>query len=238
MKPFTFARNLFKFFHRKRHSSYPRPSWHRPAWRFPAWRCPSWCKRPWSMHRLLVFLLLVSLACLPGCQTSLLPVRTVSGTKAVLIISDQEEPDRVYLIQEVRPGDQIQISWTHSIEKSTWMDTLIVSEDAQLYLEETRFQSFGAGMPFTTEGQVMLKDGYVIMSQLHRPMPSYRWVHSPLVGHTVRLNGQVILHPEAIPHNRLAELSIRHIPSGGSRQVRKIQPVWINTVEPLSHPSR
>lgn len=190
------------------------------------------------MHRLLFFLLLVSLAFLSGCQTSLLSAHTASGAKAVLIISDQEEPDRVYLIQEVRPGDQIQISWTHSIEKSTWMDTLIVSEDAQLYLEETRFQSFGAGMPFTTEGQVRLKDGYVIMSQLHRPMPAYRWVHSHLVGHTVRLNGQVILHPEAIPHHRLAELSIRKIPSGGLWEVRKVQPVWIKTVEPLRHPPR
>lgn len=109
-------------------------------------------------------------------------------------------------MEYVHPGDYIQISWTHSIEKSTWMDTLTVAEDGRLYLSETRFRSFGAGMPYNTEGTVTLQDGFIIMSGLKQLIPAYQWMHSHRVEHTVRLNGDVVVEPHDIPHHRPAEL--------------------------------
>lgn len=157
--------------------------------------------REWKRFLPLLFLLLIltATAGIVGCQQS-------RSNDVLLVLREQGRPEQIYWIETAHPGDVLQISWTHSIEKSTWMDTLTVTPDGRLVLTETRFRSFGAGMPYDTEGIVTYEDGFIVLQGLQQHIPAYQWVHSQFVQHTVRWNGKIVVQPENIPHHRGVEL--------------------------------
>ena len=156
--------------------------------------------REWKRFLPLLLLLFAGSVGIVGCQN------LHRSNDVLLVLREQGQPEQIYWIETVHPGDDIQISWTHSIEKSTWIDTLTVAPDGQLVLTETRFSSFGAGMPYDTEGTVTYEDGYIVLRGLQQRIHAYQWVHSQFVQHTVRWNGKVVVQPNDIPHHRRVEL--------------------------------
>lgn len=74
-------------------------------------------------------------------------------------------------------------------------------------LTETRFQSFGAGVP-NNKGKVSFKDGFVVMEDLNEKKDAYYWIHSQLAELTVYKNGKKLLLPGDVPHHHKVEMFI------------------------------
>lgn len=68
------------------------------------------------------------------------------------------------------PGDEWQISLTHSVEKTEWLDNFRVNGANDLTLTYTRFESLGWGYPYApSEGKLTrTADGKFIL-ELNRP---------------------------------------------------------------------
>lgn len=122
-------------------------------------------------------------------------------------MQDQENGTE-YLREKIKPGDEVIVHWRHSVEKTIWEEKLRVEKDKTFTLTETRFQSFGAGVPNEKEGKVSIKDGFVVMEDLNEKKPAYYWFHSQLAELTVYKNEKEILLPDGIPHHHKVEMTI------------------------------
>lgn len=69
-----------------------------------------------------------------------------------------EFEERTYFLME----DSFQLKWIHSVEKEEWIETYEMQED-ELYLSETRFKTFGAGVPSSAQ-ETQLENGFVKMN--------------------------------------------------------------------------
>lgn len=124
-----------------------------------------------------------------------------------LVIRDQET-NKEYIRLKVQVGDQLELAWIHSVELTPWIEVLEIVEDEQLMLIETRFQSYGAGVPYETEGNFLVRDGYTIMTDLDQLFTSYRWVHSHNAQFTLTKNGKYVFLADELPHHQRMEMFI------------------------------
>lgn len=65
----------------------------------------------------------------------------------------------------------LRIRWEHSVEKEDWEEVFIV-QDGKITLTETRFKTFGAGVPHNTGEDTYVQDGWVYMTGIHQPVGS------------------------------------------------------------------
>lgn len=124
-----------------------------------------------------------------------------------LVIFDQETGEE-YKRERVDPGDELVIEWEHSVEKTTWQEKLLIESNATFMLTETRFRSFGAGVPNGKNGSVTFEDGYVVMSELEERKQRYLWIHSQKAKFTIIKNEKNFLLPDEIPHHHKVEMII------------------------------
>lgn len=124
-----------------------------------------------------------------------------------LVIRDQET-NKEYIRLKVQVGDQLELAWIHSVELTPWIEVLEIVEDEHLMLIETRFQSYGAGVPYETEGNVLVRDGYTIMTDLDQLFTSYRWIHSHNAQFTLTKNGKYVFLADELPHHQRMEMFI------------------------------
>ncbi len=68
-----------------------------------------------------------------------------------------EFEDNTYYVN----SDHFDLSWIHSVEKEEWIESYNKQGD-QLLLTETKFKTFGAGVPSQADA-VSLEDGFVKM---------------------------------------------------------------------------
>ena len=126
----------------------------------------------------------------------------------VLIIRDQETK-QIYVSKSVEIEGVIETSWIHSVEKTPWHEKWRITESGEFSLIETRFQSFGAGVPHQTEGNVRIVDGYTVMTGDSQILPVYRWIHSQNAQFKLMYNDSTILATEAVPHHSKLEMFIK-----------------------------
>lgn len=124
-----------------------------------------------------------------------------------LVIRDQET-NKEYIRLKVQVGDQLELAWIHSVELTPWIEVLEIVEDEHLMLIETRFQSYGAGVPYETEGNFLVRDGYTIMTDIDQLFTSYRWVHSHNAQFTLTKNGKYVFLADELPHHQRMEMFI------------------------------
>lgn len=150
----------------------------------------------WGVLLFLCFVALLSvLVQLPPQQGHMLVVR-------------EQRTHNEFLRLNVNIGDHIELSWIHSVEKTPWLEILEVTQDKQLVLRETRFQSFGAGVPYSSEGDVYVENGYTVMTGLDQIFQRYQWIHSQEAKFRLKLNGKQIMEPEKIPHHLAVEMFV------------------------------
>jgi len=77
--------------------------------------------------------------------------------KALTILNGGQKVYALYLKEQ-----SFSIQWTHSVEKEDWIEYFNIRDDV-LYLESTKFKTFGAGVPSQSEHPAVLKDGWVHM---------------------------------------------------------------------------
>ena len=80
-------------------------------------------------------------------------------------------PDGSFYLED----DTFEIGWIHSVEKEPWYETYTV-KDQQLYLETTRFKTFGAGTP--SDGEIIPSDDGYIHMRINRKIEAIDFVVS------------------------------------------------------------
>ncbi|OIJ08174.1 hypothetical protein BKP35_18105 [Anaerobacillus arseniciselenatis] len=129
------------------------------------------------------------------------------NTQGQFVIKEQRSTNE-YLKTDVTSGDLIEIQWIHSVELTPWMEVYQVSDQFELILIETRFQSFGAGVPELLQGDVVTEGGFTVIKNLKEVIDRFTWIHSHQANFTIRLNGTELIETEELPHHIPMELFI------------------------------
>ncbi|MCT8139346.1 DUF1850 domain-containing protein [Anaerobacillus sp. CMMVII] len=116
------------------------------------------------------------------------------------LVIEEQRSDTVYGRFSINIHDQIEVHWIHSVELTPWIEVYQVLDDFGLQLIETRFKSYGAGVPHQLEGTVSNQDGYTVITDLSQKISQFRWIHSHNAEFTLFINGRRIMSPEDLPH--------------------------------------
>lgn len=118
------------------------------------------------------------------------------------IVLENLQTQKVIYIQPMQPEDELSIGWVHSVELLPWEEIFKI-KDGELYMDRTRFKSFGAGVPSVTAGKSKMEEGWVVYYDLRQHMPELVYSISKRGRHVLRYRGQTIdLHkvlPDATP---------------------------------------
>lgn len=107
---------------------------------------------------------------------------------------------RSLFCERVNPGEELVLTFVHSVNRRPVYDTLRVEED-HLVIVGSRFDAFGAGMPeaSTAEGTLQVgADGWLEWT-VNRPVPEITVRVGRVADHRLRFKGR------EIPLDRLAE---------------------------------
>lgn len=91
----------------------------------------------------------------------------------------------------VRPGEQISISYIHSVERTPWFHYYEASSNNQLVLKRMLFKSFGAGVPDYAPA-VRHVDGWIEYSGFNQSYKQLQWNIQDDLDHNMSWRGQDI----------------------------------------------
>ncbi|HKL11692.1 MAG TPA: DUF1850 domain-containing protein [Clostridia bacterium] len=128
----------------------------------------------------------------------------------VLVVAEVES-NRIVHTERINPGDVFTVKWIHSVELEPWEEQFEVGKDMEIYLEETRFKAFGAGVPDSAGSSTEVKDGYVVFSGIHKKMPNLVYGVSPIAKHTLVIKDKVLSLYELLPPDTAVSFNIKSI---------------------------
>lgn len=115
-----------------------------------------------------------------------------------------------YFAAEAGEGDTIRLSWTHSMERTPWVEEYEIS-DGEFHLREVRIKSFGAGVDQIAP-KVENRDGWVVMSGYERSFDALRFIHSRDVGRTLAIAGENVDLDSDVPQYASVEVGVEDAP--------------------------
>lgn len=125
-----------------------------------------------------------------------------------LTVSDPESGE-VYHRVAVENGEVVRLSWTHSVEKTPWVEVYEVA-DGGFLLREARVKSFGAGVDQLAP-ETRLEDGWVILGGTQREFPELRFLHSREVDRRLEVGGEA-LDLTSLPERASVEVEVARGP--------------------------
>ncbi len=127
----------------------------------------------------------------------------------LLIIEDTIEVS--YGGESIYVGEKtFEIGWIHSVEKEEWFETYEIAGD-ELLLKETRFKTFGAGVP--SNGEIIpSEDGFVHM-KVNQSMKELRLTVSQNVKTTLYLANEIIPLYEVVDDYETVTIQIKKRPN-------------------------
>lgn len=110
-----------------------------------------------------------------------------------LEIADRKS-GQILFIAPVRADEQFTIGFTHSIAKTPVDEVFMVARNGELIVIETIYESFGAGLPFDTEGQQQLitENGKYRLINLDRHLPDFLMAVGTVANHQLLIKGRQI----------------------------------------------
>ncbi|MGE5652962.1 MAG: DUF1850 domain-containing protein [Bacillota bacterium] len=111
-----------------------------------------------------------------------------------LEISDRKS-GQILAVAPVHTGEQFTISFTHSIAKTPVDEVFVVGPGREIIVTETIYESFGAGLPFDTEGeqqQLITANGKYRLTNLDRHLPEFLQAVGTVANHQLIINGKQI----------------------------------------------
>jgi hypothetical protein len=135
----------------------------------------------------LVLLMLVLAWFIPGDLE--LHVTLVKEKKSVLVLP-------------LKPGERFTIHYYHSVENAPIWEEHSLDEKGRLYIEEERYEKFGAGMgKMPGVGRMVTKGKYEAITDMHMPTGDFILrVGSPGVDHTIIWRNQRFNLSKTIAH--------------------------------------
>lgn len=104
------------------------------------------------MKKILMILVLIGLGSLLFIPTNVLTIK-VDG--------------KINQLHFYEDGELFSLRWVHSVEKEEWEEFFYVQDD-KIFIQSTRFKTFGAGVPSHAGKQSFIKNGWVYMTDIHR----------------------------------------------------------------------
>lgn len=108
---------------------------------------------------------------------------------------------------EIQENSKFAIRFIHSVAKSPVEDWFTI-KNGQIYLQQTIYQDFGAGLPYKPEGHQTMKftDGKIIISGYNMQFTSFDQRVGRIANHTLLLPDQ---------NNNVTELELNKLVSPG-----------------------
>ncbi|MFK3960136.1 DUF1850 domain-containing protein [Guptibacillus hwajinpoensis] len=89
-------------------------------------------------------------------------------------------------------ASEFSLKWKHSVEKEEW-EEFFVLKDTEIFLTDTRFKTFGAGVPSDVGTDTFIKDGWVYMTGIHRSIGrSFYFRTGKTTEHRITVDGQSV----------------------------------------------
>jgi hypothetical protein len=98
----------------------------------------------------------------------------------------------VKVIFPLSEGDSFQLGYIHSVNKSPVWDT-VQREGLKLCITESRFYSFGAGIPTSPENEgavFTVLDDCILLSNINRKFPEISLYVGRVAEHTLKIQGK------------------------------------------------
>ncbi len=131
-------------------------------------------------------------ACLIAACAGAIAVYLLWPMESVFEITDAKS-GRTPFCTRVQPGEEITLSFVHSVNRRPVYDTLRVEAD-HLVIVRSRFDSFGAGMPeaSTQDGTLRVAEDGWLEWTVNRPVPEVTVRVGRVADHTLRCKGRDI----------------------------------------------
>jgi hypothetical protein len=141
------------------------------------------------------------------------------------IISISSASNQRLWSEAIQSGETFIIRYTHSVARSEVDEVLRIHED-QLVIDSTIYESFGAGLPYTSEGNQRFTstDGKIRIENINLP-----------VRHLDLFVGQVIAKHKLIIHGRTIPLHTISKPGTSIRFSVKKENLWMRIQRRLFH---
>ncbi len=109
---------------------------------------------------------------------------------------------RPVLVLPLAPEERFTIHYYHSVENAPIWEEHSMDKAGMIYIEEERYEKFGAGMgKMPGIGRMVMEGKYEVIKDMHRPLGSFILrVGSPGVDHTVIWRDLKINLSEFMPH--------------------------------------
>ncbi|MGE5588082.1 MAG: DUF1850 domain-containing protein [Clostridia bacterium] len=119
---------------------------------------------------------------------------------------------RLVYLAPMPAGNRFEVRFVHSVERTPVCEVFAVEPGLVIYLVETRYESFGAGLPTTADegARFVLGDGEVRITGLHRRIGALDLAVSPVPGHALVVSGKTVaLADLARPGTALSVKAVR-----------------------------
>lgn len=114
-----------------------------------------------------------------------------------------------YYSAGVEDGDAVRLEWTHTIEKTPWVEEYEVS-GGKFDLREAKVKSFGAGVD-QIASEVENENGWVILRGTGRSFEELRFINSRRAERTLRVAGENV-DLERMPRYAAVGVSVENRP--------------------------
>ncbi len=128
---------------------------------------------------------------------------------SVLRISQYQSGQSLYCAR-MQPGEELVLAYIHSVNRRPVYDTLRAEGD-HLVIVGSRFDSFGAGMPDGSDGQLSVApDGWLVY-RVERPTPEVVVRVGRVAEHSLRLKGQELALTQLAPPGSPLRLQVTRV---------------------------
>ncbi|NQU64809.1 MAG: DUF1850 domain-containing protein [SAR324 cluster bacterium] len=116
------------------------------------------------------------------------------------------------LVLPLEPGERFTVHYYHSVENAPIWEEHSLDKEGRIYIEEERYEKFGAGMGrMPGIGRMVHRGGYEIIEDMHMPVGNFILrIGSPGVDHTIFWRGFKKNLSEVAPH-QAARFSARPV---------------------------
>jgi len=99
---------------------------------------------------------------------------------------------RIDIRYPLQPGERFVLQYFHSVNHMPVWEVLYADREGTLYIEETRFISFNAGMGhWPGHGNHVKRGNFQVLENIHKPLPRFILrVGNPGVDHTLTWRGR------------------------------------------------
>lgn len=144
----------------------------------------------------------IGISCVLGLVLVLAACLVPGGLELHLTLVQENRP---LLVLPLEPGERFTLHYYHSVEKAPIWEEHSLDRTGKIYIEEERYEKFGAGMgKMPGKGRMVTKGIYEAITDIHAPVGDFILrVGSPGVDHTLIWRDRQFHLSETLAHKAI-----------------------------------